>query len=297
VFSLGVDRKQEVVTKFPITITNPPNSGSYSQQEVSFAVSPDGCRLAGTILTIPIGSNGLATSSGTWTLQTMKATAGNPAEALHTWTSNVKPNAQGGFENLVLAGWDSVGPVVVVGSDPLPKIRFTPPSAADAPPLKYLENTDFFGGAVAHLGGDGQYGAEVAPATCGVAHVSAGGAVTCYQSGGGQTFRLSAISSTGTTEVAPMDLPNYSYATVGPNGLVAVGYLSGQPGRWQGPDGEHGTLPANFYPEGWVDSRTIFGRGSCWFQCAGAALVRIGGSQPTLEDLGFKGDLVGMLGG
>ena len=294
VFRMGVDGKQAVVTKFPITI-NPPGSNA-GGQEVSFAVSPDGCQLAGTVLTVPAAGMTIPPTGGTWTLQTMRATAGSAAEVLHTWTSTAYPNSPGTFENLVVAGWDSTGPVIVVGSDPVPQnTAYQGTRAESQPPVRYVQNADFFGGAVAHLGGDGTYGAPAGTAVCSVAQVSSMGDITCYQPGTGETFHLSVIQSTGDTELAPTEVPDHTFIAVGTSGRVELAYLSGQAGQWQDPDGQHGALPPNFYPEGSVNAQTIFGRGACWSACAGAALVRIGGSQPVLEDLGFQGDFVGML--
>jgi hypothetical protein len=55
VFRIGLDGKQTVVTKFPFTIniSTQPGRASYVAQEVSFAVSPDGCQLVATVLTAP----------------------------------------------------------------------------------------------------------------------------------------------------------------------------------------------------------------------------------------------------
>jgi hypothetical protein len=124
---------------------------------------------------------------------------------------------------------------------------------------------------------------------------------------------LSVERAGGITERAPVDhpyLPEGPYenssptVAVGPNGLIAV---SGQiqaastfqtSGQWWGPSGA-GSLPANFLPEGWIDPHTVyglFGEGDSGGHNGDAALLRIG---PALraEDLGFKGDFVGMLGG
>jgi hypothetical protein len=62
---------------------------------------------------------------------------------------------------------------------------------------------------------------------------------------------------------------------------------------WRGSDGRGGTLPAYFHPEGWIDPQTIFGQHTTGLD--DAALVRMGGSQPLLEDLKFAGNFVGML--
>jgi hypothetical protein len=288
---MGVDGKQAVVAKFPIAINAPPGSASTTDQEVSFAVSPDGCQLAATVITS--ADLALGYTSGTaWKLQTMRATVSGTAGVLHTWTSNLYPNSPGGFENLVLVGWDSAGPIVVVGSDL---------GLIGNPSSDFIANPDFVGGAVAHLAGDGTYGAGVGPPSCKAVQVSPRGDVACYEPGIG----LSVFRSTGGTELDPVSVEvpgGTAYLAVGPSGVVALagtgmGVAFGALGQWRGPNATSGTLPTQFYPEGWVDSRIVFGRIGNPGDPLDAALVRIGDAQPSAADLGFVGDFVGMLGG
>jgi hypothetical protein len=319
VSSMGVDGRQTVVTKFPI---------QFADQAASFSVSPDGCQLAASVLTP-------ARNGTPWTLQTMKASAGGPAQRLHTWTSNPAnpPNSKspGAFRNLVLVGWDSLGPIAIAGSD----VGYSSPTAAsdalwpraDYTAWDFVANLDFIGGQVVHLAGDGTAGAAAAPPTCNAAQVSPGGDITCFQAGSKDAWTLSVLHSVGGTVVGAMSIPvgmvhsgagglpcwagfhfnQYqtqcpgTYVALGPNGLVAatwaVSASTGVPaktkGLWQGPDGSGGSLPAFFYPEKWIDAHTIFGQHTTGLY--DAALVRIGGAQPSLEDLQFTGNLVGML--
>jgi hypothetical protein len=225
---------------------------------------------------------------------------------LHTWTSTDYPNAKSSaaFANLVVLGWDSAGPIVVVGSN-----LGEPANNSVRVPIR---NRDFAGGFVARLGGDGTPGQPIALGGYTPAQVSPTGQVTCFKSTPA-SMTLTVVRATGGTEVRPSDFAllkvgPYDFqaptVAVGPNGLLAV---SGQgsfgpaakAGAWRGPNGAGGALPALFYPEGWVDSQTIFGRNGNPFMSSGAdeaALVRLGTVQPTLENLGFRGDFVGMLG-
>jgi hypothetical protein len=310
VFRMGVDGKQVVVTKFPMQL---------GEQAASFAVSPDGCQLAASILTPAVGTSH-------WALQTMRADAGSPAEVLHTWTSVNPPNSKSpnSFKHLVLVGWDSVGPVAVVGSTT--SGWFGAPSAG---PVDYVANPDFVGGQVVHLAGDGRAGPAATSSTCNAAQVSPAGEITCFQPGSAGTWILTIASSTGGTEAAPIhihvgeehstmgglpcvvnfDFSSFTqcrgaYVAVGPGGLVAASWaVAVSPiaapaavptaGLWRGQDGASGTLPSFFHPEGWVDSQTIFGQHTVGLD--DAALVHLGGAQPTLEDLQFAGNFVGML--
>jgi hypothetical protein len=315
VSSMGVDGRQTVVTKFPI---------QFADQTASFSVSPDGCQLAASVLTP-------ARNGTPWTLQTMKASAGGPAQLLHTWTSSnpanpANSNSPGAFKNLVLVGWDSLGPIAIAGSS----LRHG--SSTDYTAWDFVANLDFIGGQVVHLAGDGTAGAAAAPPTCNSAQVSPGGDITCFQAGSKDAWNLSVLQSVGGTVVGAMSIPvgmvhsgagglpcwagfhfnQYqnqcpgAYVAVGPSGLVAATWAtSGLPdpsaspaptpttGLWRGSDGSSGTLPAFFYPERWIDAHTIFGQHTTGLY--DSALVRIGGAQPTLEDLQFSGNLVGML--
>lgn len=259
VFRMGLNGKQEVVTQFLIGL---------DLQEVSFAVSPDGCQLAATTLDLRSEQ-----------LQTMMAVSGGKSTVLHSVARS---------QNLVVVGWDSIGPIVVVGSSLV--------QSNDA----YLGNPSFFGGYVAHLGGDGIPGPAATPPGCSAAQVSLSGAVTCYARGTGSSWKISVVRSTGGTEVAPQDAPSPDlyippYIAVGRNGLIAISGQRQVAGEWRGPNGAGGALPVGFVPTSWVDAQTIFGVSTGPGE--NAALVRIGGAQATMEDLGFAGDFVGMLGG
>jgi hypothetical protein len=258
VFRMGVNGKQEVVTQFLIGL---------DLEEVSFAVSPDGCQLAATLLDLRSGQ-----------LRTMMASSGSKAKLLHTWANS---------QNLVVVGWDSVGPIVVVGSS------LVQPNDA------YVGNPSFIGGYVAHLGGDGMPGPTATPPGCSAAQVSGSGAVTCYGRSSGNSWKISVVRTTGGTEVATQDAPPPDlyvppYFAVGPNGLIAISGQRQVPGVWRGLNGAAGVLPVGFVPESWVDAQTIFG--DITGPGGNVALVRIGGAQPAFEDLGFAGHFVGVLG-
>jgi hypothetical protein len=276
VFSMGADGVQRTAARFPIGL---------DQQEVSFAVSPDGCQFVASVLTIPPkgpapAGGGFPTLNGTWKLQTMKARVGGQTQLLHSWTSTSAPDSQGSsFKNLVLVGWDSSGPLVVVGS------------ALGTQNMPYVViNPDFINGTIAHLAADGTPGALVPLPGCSGIQVSSTGAITCYtQSADGQSATVSVVDSTGAVQVRGFPVTGQTEIAVGPDKLVAL------TGQFRGPN-LVGTLPANFHPEGWVDVNTIFGRLSDPSTgIADAALAHLSGSQVTIEDLKFKGDFVSAL--
>jgi hypothetical protein len=274
VWSMGVDGKQVQVAKFPIGVT---------QQEVSFAVSPDGCQFAAAVLTIPpkgppASGAPFPTLNGTWKLETMESVAGGTAQVLHTWTSTNYPGGQGGFDNLTLDGWDSTGPIAVIGS----------PLGTQA--ASYIDNPDFFGGTLAHLDAQGVPSGAIATNGCSPLQVSAAADITCVTpSSDGQSVSISVVSSSGAIEVQPFSVSGTPDVAVGPNGMIAV------TGQWRS-GGASGSLPANFQPEGWIDGATIFGRiGDPYKGSGDAALAHLGPAKTTIEDLRFVGDYVGVL--
>jgi hypothetical protein len=96
--SLAINGAVTMVTMFPMTS---------SQQMLSFAVSPDGTRLLGTVFTVPTNAwpcDG-SSSNATYTFDTFTASSGAPSRLVdhQTWT---KPQ-----DTLALTGWDSAGPI------------------------------------------------------------------------------------------------------------------------------------------------------------------------------------------
>jgi len=270
VWTLDPSGKQSAVAHFTIGL---------SQQEVSFAVSPDGCHLVATVLTIPPKgpANPFPSLNGTWKLDVMAADANGASRTIKSWTSTVYPGQSGGFQNVVLAGWDAQGPLVVVGS----------PLGTQNGDL--VDNYEFFSGSVAHMGDDGTPGAAVPmPSGCTPLRMTPAGDITCAApSANGAT--LAVVSSTGQVEVPAFTVAGYLDAAAGPGGAIAV------TGQWR-KGSTVGTLPANFQPQGWIGADTIFGRLATPGEPAGnAALAHLTGSGATIENLGFQGDYVGML--
>jgi hypothetical protein len=97
--SLGIDGTITVAATFPITST---------QQMLSFAVSPDGLRILGTILTIPNNAAmacGGSPSTGAFTFDAYAAASGQAVQLLYHQTFGQAPNV------IALTGWDALGPI------------------------------------------------------------------------------------------------------------------------------------------------------------------------------------------
>jgi hypothetical protein len=272
VWTMGGDGRQATVAHFPIGLT---------QQEVSFAVSPDGCHLAAMVLTIPQKGPGnpFPTLNGTWKLDVMVADAGGQSSTIKSWSSTAYPGQDGGFQNLLLAGWDAVGPLVIVNA-PLGTQN-----------IDFIDNFDFFDGSVAHLGPDGTPGQAVAmPAGCDARQITPDGDITCAsQTGTGPQITVQVVNSSGQVVVQPFTVNDFPVDAAASGGSIAV------TGQWR-KGGATGSLPANFQPEGWIDANTLFGRlGTLGQPVGNAALAHLNGGGATVENLGFAGDYVGML--
>jgi hypothetical protein len=98
VHSLGADGGVTTVATFPMTS---------AQQMLSFAVSPDGGRIIGTVLTIPKNAVTCdrSVSTATYSYDAYSATSGASSRLIYhqTWT--------GSQSVMALTGWDAVGPI------------------------------------------------------------------------------------------------------------------------------------------------------------------------------------------
>jgi len=97
--SLAIDGTIAVAATFPMTST---------QQMLSFAVSPDGTRLLGTVFTIPSNANlacGGQSTTATYAFDAYSASYGGASRLVYhdTWSTS--------RDVLALTGWDSVGPI------------------------------------------------------------------------------------------------------------------------------------------------------------------------------------------
>jgi hypothetical protein len=96
--SLAVDGTVTIVATFPMTS---------SQQMLSFAVSPDGGRLLGTVFTIPKNAFSCtgAQVAATFTFNAYTAVSGQSSKLVYHQSWSHPPNV------LELTGWDALGPI------------------------------------------------------------------------------------------------------------------------------------------------------------------------------------------
>jgi hypothetical protein len=233
--SLGPRGDVRYETRFPIT--NP-------QQEGSFAVSRDGLRLVGSVLTLPARPGPLPTSpsspAGTYAMDVMLAAAGSDAvtEYHQAWRFDEQYGAGAQF-----IGWDTVGPVATFPSSLLTR--------GGGGPVQWN------GARLVHFG-TGSPGSQVpAPADCNpVDMVFSSGAYVCASFVLGSRAHFEVHAQDGSLLWrSPCDCllallsPDLQHVVVDGLGGPAVYAM----------DGTQTKLPSTFVQLGWLDDRTIVG--------------------------------------
>ena len=266
--SLGLDRVAMPVATFPIG----------SQQEASFAVSPDGQHLLGTVLTVPpkpsdanvCVAGGADFAPGDWSEDIYAADAGGQARLVshRTWAQNES-------KVLDLVGWDARGPIATYpasygsqGGGPVregwygPVVRLDPSS----------------GNVQRQLGSD----------TCFVDDVASDGSYVCGGQDGVHVFHADGsiawkFVKANEGVAVPLLAPDLNHvAAAGPVVL--------------GKDGANTAIgtgsSSGFYPTGWLDSQTVVG----WATATPNEMAIVRLVKPSeIIDLGFRGTFVGVV--
>jgi hypothetical protein len=265
---LSVDGSVAQVTSIPF---------GQPQQEVSFAVSPDGNRVVASVLTLPDknpdeqmrepyrpGSHAF--------IELFAADVGGPARSLGR-------TDLGSFSNtsqiLRVVGWDGGGPVVT-----LQQSLGTQQGSL---------GTWFEGMQLAHLDTSGHPGPAFTPADCMPWQELEDASVLCSSGGFGNVTLIDAGGKT----LAAFPGAFGPFLTISPD-KAWLAYLGGAQKR----NGTRVKLPDHFFPQGWLDATTIVGYQDLNYGSGGTvgnmALVRI--ADPShLDDLGFTGVLAGVL--
>ena len=260
------------------------------QQSASFAVSPDGTHLMAAVLTYPSHqdsadpSQPFGTFTGSWRLELETATAGGSTSTVKKWESGSTqyPNGPGGITNMVLAGWDGQGPIVLV-------------HATTGTQNGWLDNQHWFAGNLARLHPDGTVGPVIGPADCLPYWRPVAGRFVCTRAPSG--------TQSGTpASVISLD-GSVIWSGVAPTGVsVAGGFALSPDGTRLAMDGQVVTLaggaslhlPATFTPEGWLSTDTIIGLIAGAHTAGTLGVVRTQNPQRA-EDWGFSGTFVGTL--
>ncbi len=258
------------VAKFPIT---------QSQQEVSFAVSPDGQHLVANVLTLPPpGPSGPEQGfqpGVPFHLELEAADAGGSTRTL----SEVDVGQGVSPLNLVLVvGWDSSGPLV---------------TALDVGTQQGSLGRGV-GRQLARLDQSGHVSEPLLQQDCFIWERSPSGTTLCTD---GNDRNITERSASGQVLWAfpPAD-QQYLYVTMSPDGshiACTLWYMGGDQVRSR--DGSVVDLPDKLLSEGWLDDDTIIGvKGDYPAPTGDLATVHLS-SPSQLTDLGFKGLFVGLI--
>jgi hypothetical protein len=274
--SLATSGAVTTVTTFPMIS---------SQQMLSFAVSPDGTRLLGTVLTVPTDAwpcDG-SSSSSSYTFDTFTAVSGQPSQLVdhQSWT---KPQ-----NALALTGWDAVGPIGTYpavyasqGGGPGSTLGvFVRVDAATVKPLAQLAD----------------------PSKCRVWNSVSSGAFVCMgdpvMTGGGTPDQkvnqpFSVRNADGTelwhstvtgqnSPFGPFLAPDEQHVVICCNDLNLADSHELMVGR----DGVQTNLAKGFSASGWLDSTTVVGG-------VNSEMAYVAANAPgTVVSMGFSGQFVG----
>ena len=245
-----------------------------SQQMLSFAVSEDGAQVVASRMTLPSVMPGSGqqpcSSSGFPTLELLRA--GGAGEQV-VWS---KPISDSGTPSIELVGWDSQGPLAVVGN-------------SLATQNATLQSERIYWGHLARLDAGLQPGASLTPGDCLPYGTDFSRPFTCVSTRAGAEATVTDLTGRVFMKAKaagqlPGDyVPAHDGSRLAMNGAVisAAGAMT--------------SLPVDFHPQGWLGGGTLIGRLGDPFNGNGHLAVVDLASPSTPQDLGFSGDFVGSL--
>ena len=241
---------------------------SSSQQEVSFAVSPDGFHLLGTVLTLPPKpaadpcSSGVDFAPGDFAQDIYSADAGGQAHLLSHQAIPQKSE----LPFLAFIGWDAIGPIATA-----PTVLGTQgggPTHWWGHPVR----TDLSGKVLGDLGGQGCHATDSLP----------DGTVACGLDSG-TVVRLASGADLwhASQQLSPgfLSPDAQRVAGFGDNGQVAIGS-----------DGSVVNLFGEFFVSGWLDNVTVIGN----FQTGEVGTQKIAPLGKGIPQ-GYAGSFVGVV--
>jgi hypothetical protein len=271
----GVVRRLDPTGKISAVATFPLTS---PEQELSFAVSPDGGELMAARLTFPRLIGGPPpTPVGDWMLDIMKARAGGATTQVQHWQAGSFPGSAGGFSTIFVVGWDSTGPIGLIGAN-------------FGTQQGQFDGQRFFGGRLAHLDTNGQVGTTIGGSDCSPFAPPIAGRVICANNSG-QSISVSVRAVDG-HQIWSGQAPN-------PPSNFGGGFVLSPDGQRLAMDGEvvtlasgaTVTLPPSFTPGAWLGTTDLIGT----IQSGQSVAVVHMSAAPSLENWGFSGQIVGDL--
>jgi hypothetical protein len=276
--SLSPDGSVASVTTFPLISP---------QQMLSFAVSPDGGRVLGTVFTIPKNAfpcSGPATS-GTFSFDAYSALSGQSSQRVYhlSWTSAHPQNV------LELTGWDAVGPV---GQDPTVWGTQGGGPGLDLGTFVHVDAVTVKAGSKFSEPGTCLTWSSVASgaSVClpGPAFVGEGDAqltqqrVSIRRASGAELWHFTVTSLNGAW--APLLAPDAQHVVI-----CCTSNDAGDLQDWLASrSGSQVILAAGFSPDGWLDARTLIG-----YSGAGLTWTQVGATQ--LKSIKVSGNFLGTI--
>lgn len=273
----GIVRRLDPTGKVTSVATFPLTS---AEQELSFSVSPDGSQLMAARLTFPkLVGTPPPTPTGSWSLDIMRAAAGGATTQVQHWQAGPTsyPGSAGGFTTIFVVGWDSGGPIGLIGAN-------------FGTQQGQFDGQRFFGGRLAYLDATGHVGATIGGADCSPFAPPTAGHVICANNSG-QSISVSVRGVDG-HEIWSGQAPN-------PPSGFGGGFVLSPDGQRLAMDGEVLTLasgatvslPSSFTPGTWLGTTDLIGTTQGGQSVAVVHLF----APSSLEDWRFSGQIIGDL--
>lgn len=266
--------RDTIVAGFPLTT---------AQQELSFAVSPDGKQLIAIVITAPPVhdpppkdlSQPFFKEGARWSMELERATAGGATESV--LITDLGPADRPTGSVTTIAGWDHVGPVALLETV----------LAAQSPPA----SVRLPGGALTHLRADGTYLDRIGGSNCHPLDELPNGTILCYTGAWPRSYEVRTESG---QVIWQQDLGGgfYYNPVLSPDGRrIAVEKTLFTQGLTPASVGRQSTPQSSTPAQGWVAADTLAVRAD---SSGTVQLVDVEDLQHP-RDTGLKGTFVGTL--
>jgi hypothetical protein len=271
---LAPDGKVSPVATFPLT---------NSQQELTYAVSPDGAHVMAIVLSTPplhspppqTLSDPLFVEGGHWTLAVETADAGGAT------TTTLRRDLGTTPAPTLIVGWDAGGPLATLNSGL---------GTQGVPLSAHFFGPDLGGAPLVHLAPDGTHLDRVGGSDCLAVDSVANGTVLCGSYSAPQ-FVVRSSSGTAMWQASlPSDAGSYApWLSPDANAIAVQGQLITRAGVASAP-GSGGSAQSQLIALGWLDSHTIV-------EATQSAQLSLYGAQgfTKVRDLGIVGIFEGVL--
>jgi hypothetical protein len=280
---LAPDGTIQIVATFPLTT---------AQQEVSFAVSPDGKQLVAAVLTFPTSHAStnpnapFGTFTGPYVLNVELATSGGRTTTIAHWQSGTTqyPDGPGGFKNINVVAWDAQGPVALV-------------HAVTGTQNAWLNDQHWFNGSLARLHQDGTLGPTISPSGCLPYWRPVNGRFVCTetQTSGHAATPVKVVSLAGRVLWSGSAPVSASLHLTGDFALSPDGSRLAMDGQVINLlDNSTVTLPDAFWPQGWLADDTLIGIIPSPHTAGTMGIIHLSNPQ-QVDNWGFSGAYVGLV--